>query len=788
MANTSAIFKGSRAKILAKDGIGLELNQDLRMTDGVTSYDIQPNATTGTLEMTVEGTTIVQLGQSLMARIRNDGVVVAKAALVYSSNVSGHKIIVKPAIASSTSQVAGTIGWTTSSLGTNVDGYAQMSGVLDNVKTDFDSDGNALSVGDLLYISASVAGGYTKVAPTNKRLVGVVMEVHQNQGKILCLLNPPMSIEELTNVKITSVADLDLLRYDSVNGYWKNVSNPSLDTLEPTGFVDPDNIVVTYDSGARTVTLTHSSGTIYYYNKGVKKSLVSPWTTATPHTNTTGNSYFFYIDDNGVDQFTTNSSPGFNVPLVAYIYFGATNKFAVREVHGLMQWQSHKEAHETIGTYRYSGGLVTAGSFLLNTNTVAAVTPAVDQAVVQDEDLPTTIPALADGSTYTRVHFDSGSAVFTTGSTFPYPDDGSDIQYNQNPQTGTALTSMTTNNRWVNVYGVFVPATSDATSQAYRIIWITGQQIYTTSGAAQSEDFRTLYLGNLTSIFTEFVPYIRLTYKRVISNLTRNAQFDVNPTYLLGNKLSLVSVSGVTPTDHGSLTGRTSADSHPATAISTDVTNFNGRLSSADTTVQAALDTLDDHVTPANLGGTGVANNAAATLARSGNHALTLTTTNTTSVTLPTSGTLSTLAGAETLTNKTVDDGLLITHDASVATPASGRVALFAKNDDYLYVTNSAGTTALVGQEVKVINSDVTLTKNCVHLVDTSAGRTLTLPTPALNMWITVKDKTGSAQTNNITIARAGSEKIETVAADYVISTDLQSLTFVSDSVDWWVV
>jgi hypothetical protein len=53
-------------------------------------------------------------------------------------------------------------------------------------------------------------------------------------------------------------------------------------------------------------------------------------------------------------------------------------------------------------------------------------------------------------------------------------------------------------------------------------------------------------------------------------------------------------------------------------------------------------------------GGTGVANNAAATLTRSGNHALTITTTNTTGVTLPTTGTLATLAGSEVLTNKTL--------------------------------------------------------------------------------------------------------------------------------------
>lgn len=56
----------------------------------------------------------------------------------------------------------------------------------------------------------------------------------------------------------------------------------------------------------------------------------------------------------------------------------------------------------------------------------------------------------------------------------------------------------------------------------------------------------------------------------------------------------------------------------------------------------------------ADQGGTGVANNVAATLTRSGNHALTITTTNTTGVTLPTTGTLATLAGSETLTNKTL--------------------------------------------------------------------------------------------------------------------------------------
>ena len=56
----------------------------------------------------------------------------------------------------------------------------------------------------------------------------------------------------------------------------------------------------------------------------------------------------------------------------------------------------------------------------------------------------------------------------------------------------------------------------------------------------------------------------------------------------------------------------------------------------------------------ADQGGTGVANNAAMTVTGSGNFAYTRTLTAATNVTFPTAGTLSTLAGSETFTNKTL--------------------------------------------------------------------------------------------------------------------------------------
>lgn len=73
-------------------------------------------------------------------------------------------------------------------------------------------------------------------------------------------------------------------------------------------------------------------------------------------------------------------------------------------------------------------------------------------------------------------------------------------------------------------------------------------------------------------------------------------------------------------------------------------------------------------------GGTGVANNSAATVTSSGNFAFTRTLTATTNVTYPTTGTLSTLAGSEALTNKTYN-GNTFTAGTGILTIAASKTA-----------------------------------------------------------------------------------------------------------------
>ena len=100
---------------------------------------------------------------------------------------------------------------------------------------------------------------------------------------------------------------------------------------------------------------------------------------------------------------------------------------------------------------------------------------------------------------------------------------------------------------------------------------------------------------------------------------------------------------------------------------------------------------------PTSLGGTGVANNAASTIAISGNFASTFTITGVTAVTFPTSGTLATLAGTETFTNKTLTNPTVTNYVETRYAPAAGSAFTVALTDGTVqqFSLNANGTITL---------------------------------------------------------------------------------------------
>lgn len=92
-------------------------------------------------------------------------------------------------------------------------------------------------------------------------------------------------------------------------------------------------------------------------------------------------------------------------------------------------------------------------------------------------------------------------------------------------------------------------------------------------------------------------------------------------------------------------------------------------------------------------------------------------------------------------------------------------------------------------QLVNVSTTPTTVASGKTYLVDsTSLAISLQLPTPVQNFWFIVKDSGFNAYTNNITILRAASEKIDGVAASFVVANSGASWIFMSNGTDWFVV
>lgn len=325
------------------------------------------------------------------------------------------------------------------------------------------------------------------------------------------------------------------------------------DTLEPTGFTDPENITVTYDPTARTITLT---GTVKArYRNEIVSALVSGWV-SDPHTATPTSTLYLKYNGGGFTWSTTSWS--FNELQIAYVCFTAAGTFcfAQREVHGFMPHSVHLELHKTLGTFRDSGG--DSAGYVLSSTTAADRRPTTSACTLYDEDLKTLNAAHTTKNNYTREHFADalGTPTITKGSAEIVPLSGSNPQYNEWTGATWQLTNIP-NNTFMSVWEIAIPTTADSGSQDARYIHITGQSYSSLISTQQSLIPSDLDLGLFSSLSPEFTFITQKIIKYTGGNWTIEDSIRLEGTRASsvsspsGTYLSTVSADGTTVQGNG---------------------------------------------------------------------------------------------------------------------------------------------------------------------------------------------------------------------------------------------
>jgi hypothetical protein len=349
-----------------------------------------------------------------------------------------------------------------------------------------------------------------------------------------------------------------------------------VDTKEPTGFLDPTAIAVAYNDANRTITLTQSGGVVYYW-RGEKKTLASPWTSIA---HDVGDGLWFLSSTDGTN-FTWATSPwSFSDIQVSVVLNLGAVKFALREVHGLIPWQTHLALHNRVGTYRDSGGTLDEATFAYATATDAATTPGFTEATVIDEDLSTVVPASPEG-VYTTVRAAAGgSSTFEVAADFPFrvadPEVANTYLLVNDPETGDETAAI--DDRFYNVYDFLMPVASDSESQKYRRVMLQPQRAHGSLAAARDEDPLSLSLVG-GPLAPEFVLNARITYhtQSAATNTGKCVIPTGGVTYVTGSLMSQMASGGYNPK-----------------AAQNVLFDPSGRISATD--VQGAIEELDTSV------------------------------------------------------------------------------------------------------------------------------------------------------------------------------------------------
>jgi hypothetical protein len=181
----------------------------------------------------VKGTTTTDLtitGTSYATKLKtkvwnNSGASIPRGAVVYINGAHSSNLpTIALAKANDETTSAYTYGLVEDTIANNSSGTVIQNGVITNLNLPT----STYTDGQVLYLSPTVAGGYTLIkplAPYHYVAIGTITRAHPNFGTIQVAIRNGFQLDELSDVKIDLVpADSTLLQFSRVDSLWHDVS------------------------------------------------------------------------------------------------------------------------------------------------------------------------------------------------------------------------------------------------------------------------------------------------------------------------------------------------------------------------------------------------------------------------------------------------------------------------------------------------------------------------------------------------------------------------------------
>jgi hypothetical protein len=223
---------GNKLVSINEAGTAMVANDDIIQVDFDTAGGADAvarlvwNDTDGTLNLGLKGGNVVlQVGQEEVLRVLNPtGSTISDGQVVYITGASGQRPTVALAQANSEMLSSKVLGIVTESIANNAQGFVTTAGLVRGINT------VALTEGAVVWLSADTAGGLTTTRPTQPNhsvMVGYCVRSHSSQGMIYTMVQNGYELDELHDVLITSLANNNMLRYNSSAQVWQNVAGPA---------------------------------------------------------------------------------------------------------------------------------------------------------------------------------------------------------------------------------------------------------------------------------------------------------------------------------------------------------------------------------------------------------------------------------------------------------------------------------------------------------------------------------------------------------------------------------